>query len=261
MDDEVDRLEVRTDPTVKWAILGGLTLVLLLWLATTITVVGTGKVGVVTRFGKVTGREIPEGISLKAPWPINRVHDYDVKIQKEEAKAAAASKDLQDVNSTLVVNYEVDANRVSEIHQNIGTNYQEKLIDPALQEGFKSSSAKFTASQLITDRSAVKEAALNVLRARLEEFGIRVVDLSIVNFSFSDEFTKAIEAKQVAQQEAERANFDLRRALLDAKSQRAQRQTLSPLLLQKWAIERWNGQMPTYVGGGSIFNIPLSGGR
>ena len=230
--------------------------IVLVWLALSCFVtIGTGKIAVMTRFGKVTGQELGEGFHFKNP--IDRANGYDIKVLKEETAAAAASKDLQDVKSTLVINYRLEAGRVSEIHRTVGVLYKEKLIDPAVQEVFKAAAAKFDATQLITDRAAVKADAYNELVNRLERYGIIVQDLSITNFSFSPEFTSAIEAKQVAAQEAERAQFNLDRANLDAKAQNAQKTSLSPELLQKIAIEKWDGKMPQYVGGGSVFNIPL----
>jgi regulator of protease activity HflC (stomatin/prohibitin superfamily) len=230
--------------------------ILLIWFATSCFVtIGTGKIAVMTRFGKVTGQELGEGFHVKNP--LDKANGYDIKVLKEETAAAAASKDLQDIKSTLVINYRLEAGRVSEIHKTIGILYKEKLIDPAVQEIFKSAAAKFDATQLITDRPAVKAAAYNELVSRLERYGIIVQDLSITNFSFGSEFTSAIEAKQVAAQEAERAQFNLDRANLDAQAQNAQKTSLSPELLQKYAIDKWDGKMPQYVGGGSVFNIPL----
>lgn len=230
---------------------------LLLWLFVSSTAaIGTGKIAVMTRFGKVTGQELGEGFHLKNP--LDKANEYDIKVLKEETRAEAASKDLQDVNSTLVVNYRLEAGKVSEIHRTVGVFYKEKLIDPAVQEVFKGATAKFDATQLITDRSTVKADAFNELVNRLKPYGIIVQELSITNFSFSPEFTRAIEAKQVAAQEAERAKFNLERANLDAQAQNAQKTSLSAELLQKYAIDKWNGQMPTYVGSGSVFNIPLT---
>ncbi|MBA2279486.1 prohibitin family protein [Candidatus Saccharibacteria bacterium] len=236
--------------------LGVVGLIILLWLvfATTVTI-GTGKIAVMTRFGKVTGQELGEGFHFKSP--LDTANEYDIKVLKEETKAAAASKDLQDVASTLVINYRLEAGKISEIHRTVGVLYKEKLIDPAVQEVFKGATAKFDATQLITDRPSVKADAFNELVNRLERYGIIVQDLSITDFSFSPEFTNAIEAKQVAAQEAERAKFNLDKANLDAQSQNAQKTSLSPELLQKYAIDKWDGKMPQYVGGGSVFNIPL----
>lgn len=231
--------------------------IILLWLffASTVTI-PTGSIAVMTRFGKVTGQELGEGFHVKNP--LDRANVYDIKVLKEETQAAAASKDLQDVKSTLVINYRLEAGRVSEIHKTIGILYKEKLIDPAVQEVFKSATARYDATQLITDRPEVKSVAFNELVDRLKKYGIIVQDLSITNFSFSQEFSNAIEAKQVAAQEAERAQFNLQRANLDAQAQAAQKTSLSPELLQKYAIDKWDGHMPQYVGSGSVFNIPLT---
>lgn len=241
----------------KKFIMGGVAFIILVWLLLASTVaIGTGKIAVMTRFGKVTGQELSEGFHFKSP--LDKANGYDVKVLKEETQAAAASKDLQDVKSTLVINYRIEAGKISEIHRTIGVLYKIKLIDPAVQEVFKSAAAKFDATQLITDRAAVKADAFNELTARLGRYGIIVQDLSITNFSFSPEFTNAIEAKQVAAQEAERAKFNLDKANLDAQAQNAQKTSLSAELLQKIAIEKWDGKMPDYVGGGSVFNIPLT---
>ncbi|MES2970743.1 MAG: prohibitin family protein [Patescibacteria group bacterium] len=246
-----------SDKLVKKVVIGVALLILLIWLffASTATI-GTGKIAVMTRFGKVTGQELGEGFHFKNP--VDKANGYDIKVLKEETQAAAASKDLQDVRSTLVINYRLEAGKVSEIHRTVGVFYKEKLIDPAVQEVFKGATAKFDATQLITDRPAVKADAFNELVKRLERYGIVVQDLSITDFSFSPEFTNAIEAKQVAAQEAERANFNLERANLDAQAQNAQKTSLSPELLQKYAIDKWDGKMPQYLGGSSVFNIPLT---
>jgi prohibitin 2 len=240
----------------KYVLIGvGALIVIYLALASMVSI-GTGKIAVMTRFGKVTGQELGEGFHFKSPF--DRVNTYDIKVLKEETDAAAASKDLQDVRSTIVINYRLEAGKISEIHKTIGVLYKEKLIDPALQEVFKAATAKFDATQLITDRSEVKADAYNELVKRLGRYGIVVQDLSITNFSFSQEFSNAIEAKQVAAQEAERAKFNLDKANLDAQAQEAQKTSLSPELLQKYAIDKWDGKMPQYMGGESVFNIPLT---
>jgi regulator of protease activity HflC (stomatin/prohibitin superfamily) len=249
--------DVLANKNIKRFIWGVVVVVILIWvLLASTTTIGTGKIAVMTRFGRVTGKELGEGFHIKSP--VDRVNVYDIKVLKEETEAAAASKDLQDVKSTLVINYRLEAGRVSEIHRTVGVFYKEKLIDPAVQEVFKGATAKFDATQLITDRPAVKADAFNELVNRLNRYGIIVQDLSITNFSFSPEFTNAIEAKQVAAQEAERAQFNLEKANLDAQSQNAQKTSLSPELLQKYAIDKWDGHMPQYLGGSSVFNIPLT---
>ena len=226
-------------------------------LLSSIKVVGTGQVGVVTMYGKVTGRELGEGIALVLPFGIERVAIYDIKVQKQAVTSTAASKDLQDVSSEIVLNYNLERGSVSKVHQTIGIYYVDKIVTPAINEIFKAASAEYTAAELITQRSELKTKAQQALAARLQKYGINVSELSIVDFKFSANFSRAIEEKQVAQQNAERAKFNLEAAKTDAEAQRAQSQTLTKEYLQKQAIEKWDGKMPTYIGGGSVFNIPL----
>lgn len=237
----------------------GLVVIILLFITilTSVRVVGTGQIGVVTQYGRVTGRELTEGMSLVAPWGINNVTVYDIKVQKEAVTSTAASKDLQDVSSEIVLNYNLERGSVSKVHQTIGELYVDKIVTPAINEVFKAASAEYTASELITERGQLKTIAQKTLSDRLAPYGIKVSELSIVDFKFSDNFTKAIEEKQVAQQNAERAKFNLDAAYTDAQAQKAQSETLTAEYLQKQAIEKWDGKLPTYLGGGTVFNIPL----
>ena len=222
-----------------------------------VRMIGTGKIGVVTQFGKVTGRELTEGLSVVAPLGINSVSIYDIKVQKEVADTQAATKDLQDVTAEVVLNYHLNRGEVSKIHQTVGAQYKDKVVSPALSETFKSASAKYNASELITERALLKKDVYDQLRDRLEKYGIVVDDVSITNFRFSDSFAKAIEDKQVAQQNAERAKFNLEAAQTDAQAQAAQAQTLSDNYLRKLAIDKWDGKMPSTVAGdGTVFSIP-----
>lgn len=265
---------------IKWGILGAIAFILLVTFFSSLRMIGTGQIGVVTRYGKVTGRELKEGAHFVLPWGVDNVTKYDIQVQKEDAEAAAASKDLQDVNAKLVLNYRIEAGQVSHIHQTIGAKYHDKLIAPALQEVFKATSAKFDATQLITNRAEVKAEAAAGLRERLEKYGIVITDVSLTNFQFSADFSKAIEAKQVAQQEAQRAVFvaekakqeaqaDIERARGQAESQRllqstasAQTIQLKTLEVQMAAIAKWNGALPTTsLSSDSNFLLNLQGGR
>lgn len=234
-------------------------IVVAFWLLTsTFVIVQAGEVGVVAQFGKVTGREMHPGMNLKAPWPLQSVWTADTRIQKEQTDAASASADLQEVKSTVALNYHLEPGKVGQIFQTIGTEYKSRVVDPAIQESFKASTAKFTAAELITKRPEVKDAARKILEERLHPQGIIVDDLSIVNFDFSDEFNKAIEAKQVAQQQAERAQYNLDQAAKDAQAQALQKTSLSQELLTKMMIEKWDGKLPTYMGTNNVFGLPIN---
>ena len=232
--------------------------ILLLFLLTSIVAIPAGEVGVVTQFGRVTGKELNPGLNIKLPWPIQSVEIFDTRVQKEQADATAASADLQTVNATVALNYHLQRDRISTIFQQVGPEFSGRVIDPAIQESIKATTAQFTAADLLTKRPEVKEKSLTVLTNRLEKYGIVVDDLSIVNFSFTDEFNKAIEAKQVAQQQAEQAQYHLEQAQKDAQAQAAQKESLTTEILQKQAIEKWDGHMPQYLGSGAVFNIPLT---
>lgn len=263
---------------ITTAAVGGLILIGLITFFSSIRSVDTGRVGVVTKYGQVTGRELDEGLSWVAPWGLNNVTEYDIKTQKVEATATAATKDLQDVKAKVVLTYNLNRGKVSEVHQQVGANFQQIEIDPQVQEAFKAVSAQYTASELITKRAEVKESVLNNLKERLEARGrYNMQDIAITDFKFSKEFNAAIEAVQIANQNIARARQELETTKVQAQkdieaaqgaaeAQRLQLQTLTPELLRKMelenqakAIEKWKGGVPsTFAGGGSnlLFNIP-----
>lgn len=254
---------------IKAVLAGLVTLVALITLFSAMRFVGTGEVGVVTSYGKVTGRELGEGMSWVTPWGVNNVTKYDVKNQKEEVDSRAATKDLQDVSGKLVLNYQLNRGEVSNMHQTVGKEYKDKLVIPALNETFKAATAKYNASELITKRAEVKDDVYQQLKNRLEKYGIQVLDVSITDFNFSKEFNQAIEAVQIANQNVARARQELETAKVEAEkkiaeaegaaeSQRLQQQTLTREILDKQWIEKWDGKLPTYTGDGANFYIPAN---
>jgi len=213
---------------------------------------------------------------------ITAVVPVDVKTQRYESNSSAASRDLQIVTTQVVLNYRPDPAAVGTLVREIGIDYQAKVIDPAIQESVKAATAQFTAESLITQRPLVSDSIKQVLVTRLAPRGITVQDLSITEFNFSPEFSKAIEAKQVAQQDALRAERELRRVQIEAQQQvaqanaqaearltvakaeaealRLQREVISPALLQLRSIEKWDGVLPRFSTGGSglipLINVP-----
>lgn len=194
----------------------------------------------------------------------------DVKVQKATTDAAAASSDLQDVSSTVAINYHIVPDRANAVYQSIGTQFKERIIDPAVQEVVKAVTARYTAEELITKRAAVSDAMKANLTKRLMEYNIAVDAFSIVGFSFSKIFMEAIESKQTAEQLALKAQRDLQRikieaeqkitaAKAEAESLRLQRANISQDLIELRkveanlkAIEKWNGILPQVTGGGAM---------
>lgn len=224
-----------------------------------VRVVGVGEVGIVTRFGTVVG-ELQSGLHVIAPWPFEGMTTMNVQVQKEQQDAGAATHDLQSVTASIALNYHLTDLTAQTVFKTIGTEYKARIIDPVIQEAVKATTAQYNAEELISQRPQVEAALSERLVGKLADRGITVDNVSIVNFEFSSSFDQAIEAKQVAQQQAQKAQYDLQTAQLKAQAQDVQAKTLTAQYLQLQAIEKWDGKMPTYMGvGGSVFNIPLQG--
>lgn len=238
-----------------------------LLIASSVFVVPAGSVGVVTRFSAIN-RVAEPGLGMKIPL-VDSVHNMSVRTQKDEVSASAMSKNLQVVTSTVAINYHLDGQYAINVYQNIGTNYADLIIAPALQNTFKSVTAKFTAEELITNREAVRLEAENELTQRLAPYHIVVENFNIVNFDFSPEFQAAIEAKQVAQQAVETSKQKLAQAEIDAQTvvtqaqgqadaQKAMKDTgsLTPEYLQYLFLSRWDGVLPTVMTSAtSVFDV------
>jgi regulator of protease activity HflC (stomatin/prohibitin superfamily) len=231
------------------------------------TIVNAGERGVVMNFGKVQDQILDEGIHPIVPI-ITSVKKLSVRVQENSFETAAASKDLQKITTQLSVDWHVEPKLVNQVFQRIGDKDQivTEIITPAISEVLKAAVAKKTAEEVITKRTELKEEIDNTLRTRMAAYGLKIDDVSLVNFAFSEDFTKAIEAKQIAEQEAKQAKFvaqkatqeaqaEINRAKGQAEAQRLQRLTLTPVLLQQQAIEKWDGHFPTVMGGGST--LPL----
>ncbi|MEG3974973.1 prohibitin family protein [Microcoleus sp. herbarium8] len=262
---------MKTLPNVRYNlalyIVGGIVFIIAALILKPFTIVGPGERGVMMRFGKVQDAILDEGIHPILPI-VTSVKTLSVRVQKTDAKADAASKDLQSITTDLAVNWNVDPAKVNQIFQQIGDEEQivSSILSPAISEVLKAATSKKTAEEIITKRTELKTEIDNSLKKRLEPYGVIVRDVSLINFGFSPEFSKAIEAKQIAEQEAKQAEFTVKKATQDAQAQinrakgqaeaqRLQRQTLTSEILQQQAIEKWNGQFPTVMGGGGT--LPL----
>jgi regulator of protease activity HflC (stomatin/prohibitin superfamily) len=205
---------------ISWIKRGILGLLALIVLWGSWTMVPAGKRGVVLRFTAVD-RVINEGINWKIPI-IESVKKMDVRIQKEEVSASSASKDLQIVSAVIALNYHLENEAVGSLWKNIGSDYKIRVIDPAIQESVKASTAKYTAEELITKRPLVKDDIKISLTERLAKEFIIVDDLSIVDFDFSESFNQAIESKVTAEQNALAAKNKLEQVKFEASQRIAQ---------------------------------------
>ena len=231
--------------------------------------IGAGERGIVLNFGAVQKDVFGEGLHFRIPI-MQKIVRVDVKVQKAVTDAVSGSADLQDVTSSVALNYHIIPDKANVVYQTLGVEFKERIIDPAIQEVMKAVSAKYTAEELITKRAAVSEAMRGNLAERLLAYNIAVDAFSIVSFSFSKVFAEAIEAKQAAEQLALKAKRDLDRirieaeqkvtaAKAEAESLRLQRANISTDLIELRkieanlkAIDKWNGILPQVTGGGAV---------
>lgn len=234
--------------------------------------INAGHKGVVLNWRAVSDTVLNEGFNWKIPI-MQKIQEIDVQTQKLDVQALAYSKDIQSVTTKLALNFHVKPEIVNKLWQEVGKDYQIRLIDPAIQEGVKSATAKFTAQELIEQRPKVKDEIKGELLKRLEKYFV-VDEFSIVDFSFSDEYEKAVEAKQVAQQNALKADNDLQRIKKEADQRVAQAQAEAQAIkiqaeaitqqggkdyVQLKTVEKWDGKLPTQmIPGGTIPFIELN---
>jgi regulator of protease activity HflC (stomatin/prohibitin superfamily) len=229
------------------------------------TVISAGHTGVQVTFGEVNPAPLTEGVHFVNP--LSSIKDVDVRLQKAELKGAnAGTKDLQVVHTDIVVNFRLDPLKVPHIYKEYGLNVDEKVLGPGINEAFKSVTGHFTSEELVTKRDLVSQEILTHLISKMAPFNITVSNISLVNFGFSPEYQKAIEAKVIAVQQTAKAEQDLRRIEVEAKSRVAQAEgearaiSIQAQAIQsnggqnyvqlQW-IEKWDGKLPSTVLNGS----------
>lgn len=241
-------------------------------------IINPGQAGVLSILGKATDGALLEGIHFKLPF-VSIVDVYDVTVQKFEVPAQSSTKDLQDLTARFAINFRLDPTKVVSIRRTQGTlqNLVTTIIAPQTQESFKIAAALRTAEESITQRNKLKEDFDKALGERLAKYDVQVLDTSVIDLNFSREFAKAVEEKQVAEQQAQRAVYiaqeaeqeaqaEINRAQGKAEAQRLLAETLKAqggeLVLQKEAIAAWRdggAQMPKVlvIGGEGNHSVPF----
>lgn len=228
--------------------------------------VQAGHTGVITTFGKVSENVLSEGLHLKIPF-VQQIIQVDNRVLKAEVSSSSASKDLQTVSSTIALNYRVNKLSSASVYRELGMDFENKIVNPAIQECVKSVTAKFTAEELITNRQAVSDQMRESISEKINPYGLTVEVFNIISFDFSAEFNAAIEAKQTAQQNALKAEQDLARikveaeqtieqAKAEAEAYRLKNEQLTQQLIMMEYINKWDGRLPAVMSDGTnIFDI------
>jgi regulator of protease activity HflC (stomatin/prohibitin superfamily) len=246
-----------------------------------VVVVEAGHRGVVLYVGAVENRVLGEGIHFIIPFA-EQVVPMEVRTLKYAANATAASNDLQEVQSTIALNYHISPSQANIIYQQLGADYADRIIAPTIQESVKASVAKFNAEELITKRATAKAVIAETIANTLSARNIVVETVFITDFKFSPAFASQVESKVVAFQQyltqlnnlkavqvianqtVVQANATARSNVARANGESQAIKIItsqlkqSPEYLQWLVINRWNGQMPYALGSGALpfFQLP-----
>ena len=252
-----------------------------------VTQVPTGFTGVLTTFGAVENRALDAGLNFKLPW--QKIITIDNRVQKSPFEFSAFSSDIQQTAVRGSINYQINPSSAMTLYSTIGMKYADTLIAPRLFENVKIVTGRYTAENLIAKRDIITDEVLALMREDLESYGINVISIAIEDIDFTDAFTNAIEAKQVATQDKLRAQTVQEQSTMEATAQ-AERQriaaqaeadvskiqseaeayatttrataeaeanakinaSLTQELIEYVQANNWNGQLPnTYIGSSS----------
>ncbi len=251
--------------------------------ASCVTIVQPGHTGVVVTLGRVDENVLQEGLHLKIPF-IQSVVMIDNRITKLEVDTEAFSSDLQTVDTRLAINYRVDTSKSYSIYKNIGAGYEGVLVEPAVNEVLKAIVAQYSAEESVTNRTLISTGLVEGLNEKLNDIGLYVTDVNIINFEFSEAYITAIEEKQVAQQELLKAETEKQTKITNAEAEaeamkvRAEGEaealkitaqaeaeanatiadSITKDLIEYHKIEKWDGKLPVVSGGSGTF-VDVSG--
>ena len=209
------------DGMARRGILAVVALVLLIVAANSIACVGTGHVGVVTMFGRVTGRTMSEGIHVVNP--VARVHELDIKTQEVKERASVPSKEGLIMGVEASVLYHLEPERAAEVFRTVGTRYAEVLLAPNFRSAIRAVTASNNASALYSDsREEIAQRILAELRTQVQPRGVVIETVLLRDLQLPDTLKHAIEAKQQAQQDAQRMEFVLLKERQEAERKRVE---------------------------------------
>ena len=245
--------------------------------------VGNGKVAVVTEFGKAKEETLEPGFHVKGFFEV--LNPMSVQTQSMQVSLSAFSSDIQQVTALVTLNYNVDKTNAVTLFRDVGKNYVTSLMNPRVQENTKIVFSHYTAENLVQSRDVLSAEILVLMQEDLAPYGINVTAVAIEDIDFTDAFTNAVEAKQVATQERLTAQTQQERLTMEAQAQ-AERATieaeaaaarakieadaeayaittmaeaeaaanakvaesLTPELIEYTQVQLWNGEMPTVMG-------------
>lgn len=265
----------------KMKVIGGASCALIAVLAVMSCVVSipTGYTGIVTTFGRVEDRTLDAGLSFIAPW--QGVVKMDNRVQEFSEDLMCFSSDIQEVSASVTVGYRINQNAAMNLYKEVGKNYKDIIVVPKVREVVKTGLAKYTANELIESRAEAVNEISETLATELSGYNIELDYISLINIDFTDTFTDAVEAKAKAEQDKERAQTEAEQKVIEAEAAAKQKQiaadtelyaaqkaaeanqaltsSITPELIEYYRImdvdSKWNGELPSYVGGGETIPV------
>ena len=256
-----------------------------IFLSSSFVVIPAGHTGVALTFGKVEDVVLQEGLHFKVPF-VQKIVVVDNRIVKLDVNTEAFSKDLQTITTVVAVNYHVGKESSQTVYKNVGMGFEDVLITPAVNEVLKAVTAKYTAVELVSSRAEVSMLLDEGLNEKLNNYGIFINELNIINWDFSEEYINAVEAKQVAEQNLIKTRTEQEQALVianteaqkrviaaeaeaneikvlaeaNAESNRILTESITDLLIRYQTVAKWDGKLPTVMSGGDnmLIDIPLT---
>jgi len=260
-------------------------ILVVVFISASYVVIPAGHTGVALTFGKVEDTVLQEGLHFKVPF-VQKIAVMDNRIVKLDVNTEAFSKDLQTITTVVAVNYHVGKENSQTVYKNVGLNFEEVLITPAVNEVLKAVTAKYTAVELVSSRAEVSMLLDDGLNEKLNGYGIFINELNIINWDFSEEYINAVEAKQVAEQNLIKTRTEQEQALVianteaqkrviaaeaeaneikvlaeaNAESNRIITESISELLIKYQTVSKWDGKLPTVMSGSDnmLIDIPLA---
>lgn len=234
----------------KYVTIAVLAFVLVVIFANAFYTIDTGERGVVLRFGKLTS-VAGEGLNVKIPF-IDEVKKMSIRDHNLTIRSEVSSSDIQTIAVEVGLVYSLDPMQVGRVFQTYGTNIENTLIRPTLSEKINAIIAEYPIEAFVEKRAEISNRINTTFANQVSGNGILVKSLLITNHDFSDEFNKAIEDKKIAEQGALAAKFTLERMKLEAEAQKIKQASLSDMVLQEMAINKWDGKMPQYYSGNQL---------
>ncbi len=233
------------------------------------TSIPAGHTGVVTSFGKVKDYTLDSGLHLKAPW--YSIIKMDNRVQKQSVELSCFSSDIQEVNIIYTLNFRIEKENAMKIYREIGKDYYDTVITPAIAESVKIVTAKYSAENLVSMRTELAQGIETDLSSKLSKYNVQVVSTAVEDMDFTDAFTDAVEQKQVAEQNKLRAQTEAEQKVIEAEAEAKVKliqaeaeaeankvisESLTDRILKKSLYEKWDGKMPTVTGGDSNAILP-----